>query len=104
MSASLKELWLDGRSGTLNALETVKAWAFKQVYTDEGYPEYGMYEKVAEKVVKVGGGCPSRDGVRKAIAKIEEDPAWYPGNGPRYNSRADPACGTMETIPSTIPI
>ena len=44
MPASLKELWLDGRSGTLNALETVKAWAFKQVYTDEGYPEYGMYE------------------------------------------------------------
>ena len=63
----------------MSPLETLKAWALRQMYLEEGYPEKGMYVKIAAKVQKVGGGTPGPDAVRKLVQKIEADPDWYPG-------------------------
>ena len=70
MSQSLADLWKNGREGTLSPLETLKAWALLQVYADEGYPQKGIYTKIAKKVKKVGGGHPGNDAVRKLLKKI----------------------------------
>ena len=79
MSESLKELWTSGRTGTLRPLETMKAWAFFKVYLDLGFSRQGLYEKIASKVTKIGGGHANRDGIRKLLLKIEKDDDWYPG-------------------------
>ena len=63
----------------MSPLETLKAWALRHVYLEEGYPEKGMFVKIAAKVKKVGGGTPGPDAVRKLVMKIEADPDWYPG-------------------------
>jgi hypothetical protein len=79
MSDSLKDLWLDGRHGTLNAFETLKAYCYWKVYLEMGVSEKKVFIKVAEKVTKVGGGHPGNDAVGKAIRKIKADPEWFPG-------------------------
>ena len=79
MATSLETLWLGGRNGTLSPLESLKAYAFFKVYTEQGVPEKKIYSKIAEHVTKIGGGNPGSDAVRKFLAKVEEDPEWYPG-------------------------
>ena len=58
MSSTLQEAWTSGREGQLSPLETLKAWALRKVYIEEGYSEKGLYVKIAGKVTKVGGGHP----------------------------------------------
>ena len=79
MAASLQAAWLSGDAGKLSPLETLKAWALKRVYLEEGYFEKGIYVKIASKVQKVGGGSPGPDAVRKLLLKIDADSEWYPG-------------------------
>ena len=79
MPASLRDAWLSGDAGKLSPLETLKAWALKRVYLDEGYSEKGICVKIAHKVQKVGGGSPGPDAVRKLLLKIGADREWYPG-------------------------
>ena len=79
MATSLETLWLGGREGTLSPLESLKAYAFFKVYTEQGVPEKKVFSKVAEHVTKIGGGTPGSDAIRKFILKVEEDPRWYPG-------------------------
>ena len=79
MPATLRDAWLSGDQGKLSPLETLKAWALKQVYLEEGYSEKGVYVKIASRVHKVGGGSPGPDAVRKLLLKIDADSEWYPG-------------------------
>ena len=68
-------------------METLKAWALRKVYVDEGYSEKGMYVKIAGKVTKIGGGTPGPDAVRKLLLTIDNDPQWYPGKTGRAGGR-----------------
>ena len=79
MAPSLQELWKCGRKGTLCPFEALKAWSLKEAYLEAGFPEKGVYEKVAKKVTKVGGGHPTGAAVYKLISKIDADDDWYPG-------------------------
>ena len=91
MPATLRELWMSGREGTLCPLEQLRAWALRQVYLEEGYAEKGLYVKIAAKVQKVGGGAPGPDAVRKLLLAMVADPDWHPGKtseAPRGRKRA----------------
>ena len=79
MAETLEHVWTSGPQGHLSPLETLKAWALRKVYLEEGYSEKGFYAKIASKVAKVGGGQPGPDAVRKLLLRIEEDPSWFPG-------------------------
>ena len=69
MEASLQELlqkaWLSGRTGSMCALQQARAWALREVWRDDDKSEYGMYEYIAGKVEKVGGGHPGGDAIMK---------------------------------------
>ena len=76
--ATLKKLWTSGRHGTLCPMELMKAWgiawAMKHHYKDDV-----NYEAIAGAVVKIGGGSPSREAIRKLCNRIDSDPDWFPG-------------------------
>ena len=68
---TLEKLWKCGKKGYLSPLEQVKAWALSEAGKDPA--------EIAEKVVKIGGGHPSREAIRQLLDRIDEDPDWYPG-------------------------
>ena len=84
----LREAWLGGRKGKLTALEQARAWALREVWREEKTSTYGMYEFIAGRVTKVGGGHPQAAAVQKLLEKVDEDDEWFPGksaqvkNGP----------------------
>lgn len=83
MAASQQELlrkaWLGGRDGYLSALSEARAWALREVWREEGKPAYGMCVAIADKVVKVGGGAPTKEAVRQLFEKVDADAGWFPG-------------------------
>ena len=91
---SLEGLWKSGRSGSLSALEQMRAVAFRDVYKEMGQaPQAGGQDAVngsnAAKLAKIGGGHPSKQAVAKLFARIDEDAGWYPGK--RYQEQFGPA-------------
>ena len=56
--ASLESLWKEGRDGALSPLEQMRAWALRTAQSDLGGDKALNYEKIAERVTKVGGGIP----------------------------------------------
>ena len=79
MASSLEDLWLGGKEGCLNPLQQCRAWALREVYREMETPEKKLYQKVASKLTKLGGGAPTSRAVLKLFAKIDEDEEWYPG-------------------------
>ena len=55
--SSLATLWKGGREGTLSPLEQMRAWALRTAQRDLGGDKAVNYEKIAERVTKVGGGA-----------------------------------------------
>ena len=91
---SLEGLWKSGRSGSLSPLEQMRAVAFRDVYKEMGQaPQAGGQDAVngsiATKLIKIGGGHPSKQAVAKLFARIDEDAGWYPGK--RYQEQFGPA-------------
>ena len=83
MAESLQDLlhkaWRGGREGYLSALEEARAWALREVWQDDGKPDYGMHTYIAGKIKKIGGGHPGCAAVKKFFDKVDADPKWYPG-------------------------
>ena len=77
--ALLRNAWVCGRVGTLSGQAVAKVWALREVWRDEKTSDWGMYEYIAGKVEKVGGGHPGRQAVRMLLSKMDADPEWYPG-------------------------
>ena len=99
MEASLQELlqkaWLSGRTGSMCALQQARAWALREVWRDDDKSEYGMYEYIAGKVEKVGGGHPGGDAIMKFFQRVDEDPRWFPGKSAQQ--RRGPASAITPT-------
>ena len=87
MASSLKDLWTTGRKGNLCPQEQSRAWALREVYREMGVPEKKLCTKVAQKLVKVGGGKKGKKGsdrptpraVLKLFSKMDNDDDWFPG-------------------------
>ena len=60
-------------------MQQCRAWALREVYREMETPEKKLYQKVASKLTKLGGGAPTSRAVLKLFAKIDEDEEWYPG-------------------------
>ena len=73
----LADLWKSGRDGTLCPLEQAKAWGFREAQRARGQDE--NLADIARSVVKMGGGHPSRETIRKLFELIGEDEEWHPG-------------------------
>ena len=86
--ASLESLWKEGRDNALSPLEQMRAWALRAAQRDLGGDNTVNYEKMAERVTKVGGGHPTREAIRQFLARVDADPEWYPGKN--YRKRAGP--------------
>ena len=80
MQAILQNLCKSGREGYLSALEQMRAVAYRDIYLELGVPAYGLQSKVAGKLTKIGGGSPTSEAIRLLWQKVDEDPAWFPGN------------------------
>ena len=77
---TLETLWKSGREGTLCPLEQAKAWGFREAQRARGEEE--NFQEIADSVVKVGGGHPSRDAVRKFFDKVEGARLVFPFRKP----------------------
>ena len=84
--ASLESLWKEGRDGALSPLEQMRAWALRTAQSDLGGDKAVNYEKIAERVTKVGGGHPTREAIRRFLERVDADPEWSCAGGP---ARAD---------------
>ena len=77
--AVLEAAWKRSAVGYLPAWEEAKAWALREVWRSDHETDYGLLAYVAGKVVKTGGGNPSPAAICKLYAKMDADPAWFPG-------------------------
>ena len=93
--ASLESLWKEGRDGALSPLEQMRAWALRTAQSDLGGDKALNYEKIAERVTKVGGGHPTREAIRRFLDRVDADPEWYPGKN--YRSCAGGRAGALST-------
>ena len=50
----LQEAWLCGKKGCLGALAEGQTWALREVWQEEGKPDYGFLDFVARQVEKKG--------------------------------------------------
>ena len=67
----LARLWKGGKKGCLRPLMQATAW---------GLSEAGVRQvDIAAKLEKIGGGHPTQPAVCKLLARISDDPEWYPG-------------------------
>ncbi len=83
-AAGLRDLWLAAPEGRLCAREQAKAWALREAWRAEGKNNYGLLAFVCARVRVTKGGKPSgnRPGtgsMHDFFAKVDADPAWYPG-------------------------
>ena len=79
MCATLADVWKGGGPGALSPLTQVRVWALRDAYVDTGAKAHGLQVLIATKVTKVGGGRPEAEVVRRLLARIDDDPDWYPG-------------------------
>ena len=79
MASSLKDLWKDGREGSLSPLEQCRAWALREVYRENNVPEKKLHTQMASKLTKIGGGQPTPRAVLYLCQKMDSDGDWYPG-------------------------
>ena len=70
---------LGGTEGNMSALSQARAWALREVWREDGKPDYGMLTFIAGKVQKVGGGSPGKQAMSKFFKKLDDDPQWFPG-------------------------
>ena len=87
----LQEAWLGGKKGCLGALAEARAWALREVWQEEGKPDYGLLDFVASRVEKVGGENPSPSAISQFFDKIDEDKEWFPGKRAQVQYGPQPA-------------
>jgi hypothetical protein len=83
----LEDAWLQGSVGSLSALSQAKLWAARAVWRADKKSDHGVQSFAARLVKKCGTDeHPSQSAVRQFYAKIDADPAWFPGKIYRENS------------------
>ena len=65
----LKKAWHGGRQGYLSPLSEARAWALREIWQEEGKPDYGMLTYIAGKVKKNGGGNPTQQAMSSSLPK-----------------------------------
>ena len=89
----LRSAWLDAKDGSLSGREQAKACALRELWKDSGKADHGMKSYVAGKLRKKGGGCPSREAVRRFFEKVDADDEWFPGKA-NYDDVGSPGAMT----------
>ena len=84
----LAMLWSHAPCGRLSAKEQLRAWALREAMQDFGEGRVN-YQWIANKLAVGGGGCPTRDAVRKLLCRCDSDSEWYPGKS--YQEKRGPA-------------
>ena len=74
----LAMLWSHAPCGRLSAKEQLRAWALREAMQDFGEGRVD-FQWIADKLAVGGGGCPTRDVVRKLLCRCDSDSEWYPG-------------------------
>ena len=88
----LKKVWTGGRKGCLSALSEAKLWAIREVWRSEKQSEHGMLTFASRLVFKFGTKQhPTSQAVGQFYAKIDDDPAWFPGKCDRSSNGPDRA-------------
>ena len=76
----LRQAWLEGRSGNLNALGEAKAWALREAWRTLHDNDWGLLPFVAARVSKSGtGDHPSTSALFQLFTKMDGDEEWFPG-------------------------
>lgn len=88
---ALREAWLNGRDGNLNARSEAKAWALREVWRNDKETDWGLQSFVASCLKKIGGGTPTQGAISKLFAKIDDDPEWFPGKSSQRTFGVKPA-------------
>jgi hypothetical protein len=98
--ASLESMWLGGREGTLSPLSQAKAWALREVWSEQGKASHGMFSAIAKRLTTVGTSrAPGDECVRKLFLKMDSDDAWFPGKTYRARCGPQPALtGTNKSL------
>lgn len=94
----LSHAWLHSREGTLCAREQAKAWALREMWKDQARGMHGVFEFVAERVLKSGGnghptprnGHPTPQAVSDFFKRIDSDTQWFPGKRNPDNLKPGP--------------
>ena len=75
---TLQELWRSAPVGRLCPWEVAKALGLREAIKDL-HDGQTNEEWIAQRVVKVGGGHPTKQALHELFAKIDADPDWFPG-------------------------
>ena len=75
---ALRKLWVTAKSGALSPWQQALAVAYRKASEEihGGTPNLAW---VSSKVVKAGGGHPSREAMRQFFTKVDGDEDWFPG-------------------------
>ena len=76
--ARLQTYWHAAAAGRLCPWEQAKALAFREA-SQEIHNGSVKLDWVASKLTKNGGGCPQKGSLSEFFAKVDADPAWFPG-------------------------
>ena len=86
----LQKAWQEGKAGSLSPSAQAKAWAYREVWREEGKSLHGLNEHVAARVYKVKqpgqrAKHPSGVAIAQLYNRIDEDPDWFPGKNAAQN-------------------
>ena len=87
--ATLASLWRSAPAGKLSPWEQAKALALREAHQD--LHGHVCLSWVAARVMKTGGGNPTKQSMDEFFRKVDADPEWYPGKhhggkrGPRVS-------------------
>ena len=74
----LEAYWHSAPIGRLCPWEQAKALAFREASKEIHHGAVKL-DWVAGKLTKNGGGCPQKGSLSEFFAKVDADPAWFPG-------------------------
>ena len=77
-SDSLSVLWLSAPPGRLSPWQQARALALRDA-SREIHGGRNQLQCIADRVEKVGGGCPGKAALHKFFTLVDADPDWFPG-------------------------
>ena len=81
-------LWSHAPRGRLSAKEQLRAWALREAMQELREGSVNL-QWIANKLAVGGGGCPTREAVRKLLHRCDSDSEWFPGKS--YQEKRGPA-------------
>ena len=84
---ALHKVWTIAAKGRIAPMEQAKLWALRTVLRNQCEDD-DQFQWMADEVLVVGGGHPTRQSVREFFARVDEDAAgWYPGRATKKTGR-----------------